>query len=358
MGQAGAMTRVRNSAFLLCLLSGVFPANAAPDPECQSENDTFTFHFENDLFSTTDRAYTNGIRVLWTFPEKEVHSGLLRNAVDMLAHLPRFAEQDGRTRRVGIALGQNMYTPSEEFRERTNPIPEDRPFAGWLYGAVSIQAEDTCFDSGKPALQDTIELNVGVVGPAALARQAQDLIHDIRGITKFKGWKHQLNNEPGLLLRVGRRWRYPGKPLKLGDGLELDFISHWGGTVGNVLTAVDGGIAMRAGLLLPRDFGIPTIGAIMGPSTSVPYRGGNRYSVYVFAAVDSRVVAHNIFLDGNTFSDSQRKAKKTVVSDWAVGLAAHINRVSIAYTFVRRSREFEGEERFHEFGSVRFAYAF
>jgi hypothetical protein len=48
---------------------------------------------------------------------------------------------------------------------------------------------------------DTRELTLGVIGPLSLARQSQDLVHDLRGIDRFNGWNNQLHNEPASKLR-------------------------------------------------------------------------------------------------------------------------------------------------------------
>src|SRR5690606_40105975 len=60
-------------------------------------------------------------------------------------------------------------------RHRRDLIAEDRPYAGWLYMGFAYNAR-------QEAKMDTVEIDIGMVGPASLAHQAQDFIHDLREI--------------------------------------------------------------------------------------------------------------------------------------------------------------------------------
>ncbi len=67
---------------------------------------------------------------------------------------------------VGYALAQEMFMP-ENISTR-EPDGNDRPYAGWLYGALSVHALNP--EIGRI---DSIELSAGVIGPASLASQTQ-----------------------------------------------------------------------------------------------------------------------------------------------------------------------------------------
>lgn len=100
----------------------------------KSELGTFSIQHENDLFAGTDRHYSSGLRISWLSPEGDnvweplgVVQGLLQTV----------AQEYNRERtRFGWALGQDIYTP--ENRLATDLISDDRPYAGWLYGSLSI----------------------------------------------------------------------------------------------------------------------------------------------------------------------------------------------------------------------------
>ena len=69
-----------------------------------------------------------------------------------------------------------MYTPQDLYE--TELIEDDRRYAAWLFLGLGYQtrAEDQL---------DTLELQLGVVGPAAFGQEAQDFIHDLRDFEKL-----------------------------------------------------------------------------------------------------------------------------------------------------------------------------
>ncbi|MEP7313292.1 MAG: lipid A-modifier LpxR family protein, partial [Pseudomonadota bacterium] len=73
---------------------------------------------------------------------------------------------------------------------------------------------------------------------------------------------------------------------------------------------------------------------------------------YLFAGVDGRAIAQNIFLDGNTGRDSLSVDKAVFVADLQAGAAVSVGRVRIAYTYVFRTREYRGQPAPDRFGSV------
>lgn len=78
-----------------------------------------------------------------------------------------------------ISLGQLMFTPTDN--EEKELIEDDRPYAGYLYLGFAYHPRDE-------EQLDAIEVNVGMVGPASLAEDTQDFIHELRSIDKFQGW--------------------------------------------------------------------------------------------------------------------------------------------------------------------------
>lgn len=79
-------------------------------------------------------------------------------------------------------------------------------------------------------------------------------------------------------------------------------------------------------------------------------RAGPR--AYLFAGVYGRLVAHDVFLDGNTWRDSARVRREPLVGDLQAGLAGQWDDVSFAYTYVARSSEFEGQKDAQRFGAL------
>lgn len=125
---------------------------------------------------------------------------------------------------------------------------------------------------------------------------------------------------------------------------------HVGGSLGNLATYLNFGATLRVGQGLARDYGPPRIRpSLPGSGFFLPHEG---LGWYVYAGLDGRVVAHNIFLDGNTFRDSHSVDSKTWVGDLQAGLVLTLQRVRIAYTHIYRTKEFAGQNAGDHFGAV------
>ena len=112
---------------------------------------------ENDMLARTDRYYTNGIKFGVGLPFE-----LLQTPAAEL--LRSFDPDNGADIHVGLFLGQNIYTPRDITIGAAQP--NDRPWAAWLYlGGVAQRARNNRLD--------TVEFDVGVVGPAALGEEVQ-----------------------------------------------------------------------------------------------------------------------------------------------------------------------------------------
>ncbi len=340
------MVRLR-ILFAVLILAGSMTGNAdaaetAAD-KARRQVGTFTFQLENDLFYGADRHYTNGIRLSWVSPPKD-------HGVDPIPWIQEFLKRASfalnEDTRLGLALGQDMFTPED--RKRTDLIRNDRPYAGWLYGAMSLHTVT------EERILDTVELNIGVIGPHAFGEETQDLVHEIRLIDTFEGWDNQLRDEPGFHLMWERKWRaFETSPE---GGLGFDFIPHVGASLGNVMSHANVGGALRFGFNIPPDFGPPAL--IKGATSIDPPQGRNHWSLYAFAGADGRYVANNIFLDGNTFRDSHSVDKENIVADLSFGVAFQYDRLRLSYTNAFRTREFEGQDNNAFFGSISLSWQF
>lgn len=293
---------------------------------------------ENDVFTGTDRHYTNGVRFAYMSSE-EVPQWL----EDAGRALPLFAS-DGNLR-VSYALGQNMFTPRDIEIEELQP--DDRPWAGFTYGSIGL-----INDAGRRL--DNLELTVGVVGSASQADDTQELVHDIIGTRDPAGWDNQLHNEPIVNLAYERSWRSMWRSELI--GLQADVTPHAGGALGNAFIHANGGLMLRIGDDLPSDYGPPRIRpSLPGSDFFVP---SENFGWYIFAGIDGRAVARNIFLDGNTFRDSPSVDKKWVVGELQAGVAVTIDGVRIAYTHVYRTEEYEGQDDADTFGAFSVSFRF
>jgi Uncharacterized protein conserved in bacteria len=282
----------------------------------------FQIYIENDKWTGTDQYYTNGLKFGFG-----TDAGTL---VDLL-NVPSESVLRRITRGVGcvqlgLFFGQNMYTPRRI--TVSTPQPNDRPWAAWLYvGGVAQRVE-------KEKLQ-TVEIDVGMVGPAALGRQVQTEWHELIGVDRPLGWDNQIANQPGLLLAFLEKRKYA-----YGN---VEFVPHAGASIGNVMTLARTGGIVRWGRNMS-GFGPDTIepgGAMLQASRIRAEQGpGRSYEWYAFAGADVRAVAYNIFLDGPWFRAGPSVDRRVLVYDWTVGLSARISTVRFSLTRVHRSEEF------------------
>ncbi len=316
------------------------PPDAAPAPPPAPA--VITGITENDLYATDnrDRHYTNGLRLGWMSGDDDVPAWA-RSLADDLPLLDR-----GASHRIGWTLAQSMFTPQN--KAAAAPVLNDRPYAAWLYGGLKLQTEST-------SRLDTIELDLGVVGPDALGRQAQNDVHQLIGASAANGWPNQIKNEPGIDLLAERLWRIP-LTTTADDGLGADVVPDAVGSLGNVFTYAGGGVMVRFGNALQADFGPPRLSpSIPGSDSFHPTDG---FGWYVFAGTGGRAVLRNITLDGNTFENSQSIRKRPLVADLEGGLATFYRNIRVAYTLTARSKEFYRQDGYDYFGSVELSVGF
>ena len=324
---------------------------AAPTPE--ASRGTLGIYLENDLFGGTDRYYTSGAKISWSSADLEnlsdtPYSSPLLGLFNLLPYINETAYQ----KNLLFSLGQNIYTPDNT--ETTALITNDRPYAGYLYLGVGV--------AWKTAdVRNTLALNIGVVGSWSYAEETQRLIHDARGLDHPRGWSNQLHNELGLTGVYLRNWRWPKNTRRVGFDWEL--LPHAGVALGNVQTYANIGGELRLGLNLPDDFGTAAIGPAATTSTPVDgtrasARSPIDFGIYVFSRADGRAVAHNIFLDGNTFGNSPSVDKKWVVADLSVGIGINYKNTKVAYALVYRTEEFKGQKDGQVFGTISVNFAF
>jgi lipid A 3-O-deacylase len=311
----------------------------------------FTVYFENDAFTGTDEHYTNGLKFSWLSADLADwgQTGWRKQTIEMLPFINR---PEGE-KNIGLAFGQNIYTPRNI--AVTNPDPLDRPYAGWSYLELA-------FVSKTVDVSDTISLQVGIVGPHSLSEDSQRIVHKWAGSARPRGWDYQLRDEIGVNLIYERRWRLYGRALY--QTLGIDLVPHAGVSLGNVQTYANGGGTVRLGINLPSDFGVQLAraGSLGGSPTDDldPRVALNRnFSVFVFGAADGRAVAHDIFLDGNTFRDSRSVDKEHFVADLSAGVGLIAGRWQVTYTKVWRTKEFKTQRGdYNNFGSVTLSRAF
>jgi hypothetical protein len=324
-----------------------FAAFAAGDPTPQAlatqsieGNDTknyLTLSVENDVLGGgTDQFYTSGVRLTYFNVNTQVPVGF-----EMLDdHIPTF--DINTTTSTSYSIGQNIYTP--ERIDVAEAQEDDRPWAAFLYGSIGLTTlEDNHIDD--------IELTLGIVGPEALGEQTQKFIHShISSSPTPEGWRNQLDFEPGVILSLQRRW--PELLTQKIGGYRFSAEPNINMSLGNIYTYAGTGVMFTFGpdQNLWRD--TPTRVRPALPGTGYFETPPHGFGWYTFAGVDGRAVGRNIFLDGNTFTDSPSVDKNYFVGDLTAGAALTYDDYQLTYSLNWRSDEFRNQDASSIFGAL------
>lgn len=293
------------------------------------EKHILSFTWENDAIDGTDKHYTQGAKIDYLSADNTL-PGFLES---FSAVLPSVC-YDLQAQKYGLGCGQEIYTPAD--LDNRNPIPDDRPYAGWLYLRSLLQRR------GRAPLgmftRETIHLDLGVVGPESLAEETQKEWHS----RSPQGWENQLRTEVAFLL--GYRREYLATFRTAANTWGFDCLPYFSVAGGTLQAFANIGTTLRFGYQLPNEFA--------AGNASVPW------GIYAFATADGRTVFHNIFLDGNTFTESQRVDKETLVGELITGLTfvfPHFE-ATVSHTF--RSREFTSQHGTDSFGAAAVRFKF
>ncbi len=346
------MSYHRSSTAIAAVFAIAAALPAAAQDSAGEPRGTLSVVVENDKFNSidptkqTDRNFTNGIRFNWiSEPRSTPEWG--RKLASLVPMFP-----DGGTTRVGYAFGQNMYTP-ENIQTRAL-VPNDRPYSGWTYLAGAITSSREIGDSAQ---LDTLELNLGIVGPQSYAEETQREYHRLINAPIPQGWDNQLRNEPGVVLFYERKWRNVARS-QIFPGIEGDFSPHAGASLGNVFTYGGAGVTLRIGHNLGVDYGPPRIRPGLAGSMHFESPDAEPFAFYAFVGAEGRAVARDITLDGNTFARSHSVDRRPLVGDIQTGFALVYMPVRFTFTYVLRTREFETQRNPDRFGAFSLSVKF
>lgn len=305
--------RLHRSAFIIAVLVPFFSAHAQ-----------FSLVEENDFFSleNNDEDYTQGLELRYDFGQRE-----------------------------RVALGHTFYTPED--KRASSLIESDRPYAALLYAK---------YEKVVPFSWERLDrygIQVGLVGPGAGGKEVQKLFHKLISSTDPQGWDNQLNNEV-VFSTYYHRHGYAIEP-----GKYWDILYTYGIDAGTLRSSVSTSLTLRLSLLgeLPLDYSpdpihikqtvktsLESVSDTPASTAETSTRKGN--TLFLFIQNKDAVVLNNIFLDGNTFQDSHSVEKEYLVSDINAGVYYEFSKWFASYVYTIRTREFEGQDSFHKFGSI------
>lgn len=251
--------------------------------------------WDNDVWAKgkTDRWYTNGLRLTWTFnkpPDNELSKLFLRGTEWFLW------EESSPT--LSYSVGQAMYTPSDI--TLSTPPADDRPWGAFLYFSITAHAY-------KGREFRATELKLGTTGKYALGEQAQKLVHKITSSAEPQGWDQQLKPRPGIQLTHARVYR-------IGDtiaGDRIGFQTGWGAGVGTLRGRAHIDAAMVIGELSGTNS--PLLVGNEGDFVVQDFNNRPQFGYpFVYVAANLTGVAYNYFLEGKTpYGHAAIKPKRT-----------------------------------------------
>jgi hypothetical protein len=349
---------------VLALALGAKPHAAFADDRMNFLPDTgdanLTFYLDNDLFADTDQDYTNGARLSWISGPRDpnefgrIQQLLRRLSSDptertMFSRLSGFDDPTQLEYSYGFSVTQLMYTPEDP--KLPEAPPGQRPYAGWLGVDFSLFVKDS------HAL-NSVSLAIGTVGPHALAKQAQDLVHEIRGLEKFKGWDSQIPNEVTANFYYGQKRR-----VVLIDPTDsrfaIDGFTEGKLALGTYFTGLGFGGLLRIGWNLPLDFTDArlSVTSYAHQPFKTERKERSSWSVYGIVGVEAYAVAHNITLDGPVFrSFNTGTNSRPLVGEGYLGFGIRYDRWNFSYVHTFRSKEFSGQKDAQSFGSLSLGY--
>lgn len=357
------MHRIAQFSLSLTAALAAFALADSPPAAAAAENPTggtLTFQDENDFLSgnkNKDRYYSQGVRLAWVPSTDQIdpydtNPGV---AATVARWIPGFVQRGDKVR-VAYSFGQSIFTP--ENTRLAIPDPTDRPYAAWLYGGLTLVAETrpqmmSGASRARLTRLDTIGLQFGMVGPAALGKEVQRVVHRaLSGQIDPKGWEFQLKDEPGFLFTYDQKRRFVQPLFGNPDGWAVDVTPSAGIMLGNVMTAAAVGMTLRFGENLPDDYGPPRIQPGLVGSDFFTRPTDDDLGWYLFAGVEGRAVAHNIFLDGNSWRSGPSVDRRIFVADLQAGAAITIGGTRVTYTHVYRTKEFDRQRGASSFGAL------
>jgi len=338
------------------LLGGIDPHTKLPEVVDDTKG-YLTFFLDNDLFSGTDENYTNGARLSWITEGKPVvdipfvQDNLHRfsggsDSLDWMRKIWGFRHPAQIEYSYGFALSQLMFTPTTP--ETEVPPAGERPYAGWVGVGFSLHARDS-------HAQNSVEIAIGVVGPSSYAKEAQDIIHDLRDIPRFEGWDSQIPNEITLNLYFNQRRRIDILDTwDLPFGIKMDGFHETGYALGNFRTDVHVGFLLRAGWNLPVEFADPRLTPTAHSQRL--YSGGannGKWSLFGLFGAQASGILHDITLDGPVFRNYDTGVdREPFVGEFYAGFGVRYEDLEFSYVHTYRTRTFETQEQSQSFGSL------
>jgi hypothetical protein len=307
------------------------------------------FYTENDDWwpdTGTDKDYTNGFRLTI---DRNSDSFRLHRWKIFEKWVPAYGSchvaQPAQKKCISSAFhfGQQFYTPDDiSIREL---IPNDWPYAGWLYVGGSWRAASI----NQAVISDAY---VGFTGKPSLGREVQTQWHKIVSATKPEGWDNQIGTRLGINVAHSRHWAV--KDLMRDGRRWLEVTPFVGGNAGNIMVDGYAGGRVKLGYNITRDWTHSAIGPAAISPRALEREGTKQSNFEAFISVDGRgrVVPYNVFLDA---AEHHTIHRRHAIGEMAVGVGIRVSRFMFTYRVAKISKEYDEALTHHEFKALRFA---
>lgn len=271
---------------------------------------------QNDYFTGTDRGYTDGTEVMWTWAPSHTNTALILSAV---------------------GVRNRMYSPDST---KAHPLqPTERPYCATLSAVFRVwrQGENE---------RIKYEVEAGVLGPHAYGKELQTWAHRQIQYRLPQGWDDQLQPDEPILNLYMERW-HPLEAYGDPDRLQARLDGLYGGALGTTFINGVGGFNGKAGWNIP--------GGSAG-SRAIS-NAGSGWFAFAFVEPRGRLVLLNATLGKSLFHDrGNDRVLVPLVGELEGGVVMGWRGLSLTYSAVGSTQEYQHQNQKQRFGNVRVDY--
>ena len=326
------------------------------DEVCNDKSQYIRIYSENDFWKlrgTTDRYFTNGIKIDYFFLPPGTKAGLLDYIFFNLPFKRNGKPNATRNNNFAISFGMNQYTPAD----LSNPGVDssDRPYAGWMFGAIKCISND--FGTAERL---STEYSFGVIGPSAHQKYVQTKWHDIFDFEEPGGWDNQIQNDFALNVNVVYE---KGVVNPIGN---MEWIANIEANVGTVTNYFGIGSTFRLGIF--NDYFLNEFGLRQGENKIKRYKEctdkknrttfyeknlDRKFQFYTFIKPSFRAIVDNSLLQGGIWSYKRSPyiltadRIKRFYANAEFGLCLIYKGIGLTFSQLFRTAEFEGAKISH-----------
>lgn len=313
--------------FLVLLSFGLKAQTDSIQKPLDKTNRYFSFNYDNDFFSATDRYYTQGVYL-------ELIAPFLKKSPGSRILIPLNKRSQNY---YGLAARQDCFTPGSIRYDTLNYL--DRPYAATMYLSQYLISID---EVKKRRL--TTKLDLGIIGPCASCEEEQKGIHRALVNIQPLGWENQLSTDYIVTYNLGiEQGLFTSKyfeAMALGDL-----------RAGTIYDDASLGLMVRSGFMAGY---FKQLGIIKNATK-------NKLQLYVFAKGKTKFVGYNAVLQGGLFGNDIHSLPDASINRYlfqgTYGIVFAYKRFSAEYTKVFQSPEFL-KGRNHGWGHCNLTFCF